>query len=206
MENIKTVNKNSSGKETEGKIKDAFITLYKNSPIEKISIKMITDLAGLSRYTFYIHFMDIYDLREQIEKEFFELIRGKVLGSLKELFQHGDLANALPNMEFYKEHKKHLEVLLCTYGKSHLGEMMKQEVKENIRKMIQPGNGHENTLTEFALEYYTSAMLGVLILWIKQDMQIPMKSLGAFMTEISETGPVPYLLKSVGLSNITKVA
>lgn len=44
------------GAETAERIKDAFITLYGNAPIEKISIKMITDLACLNRCTFYIHF------------------------------------------------------------------------------------------------------------------------------------------------------
>lgn len=207
MENIKDLKRNDGrkiqrGAETKERIKDAFITLYANRPIEKISIKMITDLAGLNRCTFYLHFTDIYDLREQIEREFFELIRDKVQGALKELFQHGDLMNALPSIDFYKEHKKYLEVLLCSYGKSHLGETMKQEVKESIRKMIQLGSGHDNTFTEYALEYFTSAMLGVLIYWIKQDMQLPMKSLSEFMTDITEMGSVPYLLKSVGIENL----
>jgi len=117
------------------------------------------------------------------------------------VFQHGDLASALPDMAFYKEHKKYLDVLLCTYGKSHLGEMMKQEINEGIRKRIQLGNGDENTFSEYALEHYTSAMLGVLIHWIKQDMQPPMEFVCNFMVDISKIGFVPYLLKNVGMTN-----
>lgn len=207
MKNFEDSNKKlkiNQGSEIEERIKNAFIALHEDRPIEKISIKMITDLAGLNRGTFYIHFIDIYDLREKIEREFFELIKEKVEGALVALFQHGALMEALPDMDFYNEHKKYLQVLLCGFGKSQLGEMMKQEVKKSIQKNITLSHEEDNIFTDYALEYLTSAMLGVLIHWIKHDMQPPMESLGKFITDITDMGSVSYLLKSVSLSSQNK--
>ncbi len=43
--------------------------LYAQKPIEKISIKEITELAGYNRGTFYLYYNDVYDLLHQIEEE-----------------------------------------------------------------------------------------------------------------------------------------
>lgn len=48
--------------ETKKLLSNAFKELMKEKPVEKISIREITDLAGLNRQTFYYHFEDIYDL------------------------------------------------------------------------------------------------------------------------------------------------
>lgn len=54
-----------------GRAKDTKVALAKalaermlDDPIEKISVKSITDKCGLNRQTFYYHFNDIYDLAQ----------------------------------------------------------------------------------------------------------------------------------------------
>ncbi len=53
--------------ETKAKMGQAFITLYQEKPIEKISVRELTDAAGYNRATFYIYDKDIYDLLKSIE-------------------------------------------------------------------------------------------------------------------------------------------
>ena len=48
---------------------ESFKELAKKHPIEKITIKEITDLAGVIRPTFYNHFQDKYELLEWIVRE-----------------------------------------------------------------------------------------------------------------------------------------
>ena len=52
---------------TKKKIADAFWELYKQKPIEKITIKEITILSQIHRATFYLHYQDIYMVLEEIE-------------------------------------------------------------------------------------------------------------------------------------------
>lgn len=54
---------------TRHKLMDSFWSLYKVSPIEKITISSITKSAGVHRSTFYEYFNDIYDLLEQLEED-----------------------------------------------------------------------------------------------------------------------------------------
>ena len=50
-------------------IKQAFIKLCINKRTEKITVTKILEKANVSRGTFYAHFQDIYDVKEQVEED-----------------------------------------------------------------------------------------------------------------------------------------
>ncbi len=54
---------------TKKNIYNAFISLREKKALEKITVKELTDAAGISKQTFYLHYKDIYDLAESIENE-----------------------------------------------------------------------------------------------------------------------------------------
>lgn len=56
-------------KRTKSAIINAFIELRSQKPIEKISIKELSDLAGINKATFYRHYEDIYALTDNLENE-----------------------------------------------------------------------------------------------------------------------------------------
>ena len=45
---------------TKQAIMDGFIELSKQMPIDKITVKKVTDYIGITRNTFYYHYQDIY--------------------------------------------------------------------------------------------------------------------------------------------------
>lgn len=50
-------------------IRRSFTDLLKTKPIQSISVKELSDRAGINRGTFYTHYQDIYALLEEIENE-----------------------------------------------------------------------------------------------------------------------------------------
>lgn len=54
---------------TERAIKETFIQLLEERPLNKITVKDIVDTCGINRNTFYYHFADIPDLIEKITTE-----------------------------------------------------------------------------------------------------------------------------------------
>ena len=50
-------------------IKDAFLHLISNKDITQIRVREITDIANISKGTFYAHYSDIYNVLEDIENE-----------------------------------------------------------------------------------------------------------------------------------------
>lgn len=50
-------------------LKQSFLTLLKEKPIHKITVKEVCELASLNRATFYAHYSDCFGLMESIENE-----------------------------------------------------------------------------------------------------------------------------------------
>lgn len=54
---------------TKKSIKEAFLKLRAEKPLEKITVKELAELAYINKATFYSYYKDIYDLAEQLEDE-----------------------------------------------------------------------------------------------------------------------------------------
>lgn len=54
---------------TKRAIKEAFLTLLKEKPVNRITVKELCELAELNRATFYAHYSDCFALMESIERE-----------------------------------------------------------------------------------------------------------------------------------------
>ena len=67
-------------KKTKRSIKNAFLQLRAQKPLERITIRELAELAEISKATFYLHYKDIYDLQQQIENE----AAGKINAILEE--------------------------------------------------------------------------------------------------------------------------
>ena len=53
-------------------LKESFIELMSEKQIKDITVKDLTEHADLNRGTFYLHYLDIYDLLNQLEDEVIE--------------------------------------------------------------------------------------------------------------------------------------
>lgn len=53
---------NAASDQTEHALAEALKTLMAHKPFDKITIRDITELAGIRRQNFYYHFEDVYDL------------------------------------------------------------------------------------------------------------------------------------------------
>ena len=68
--------KYATSEHTKRQLADALKQCMAQKPLEKISIREITDRCGLRRETFYYHFSDIYDLLKwMFEEEALVLLR-----------------------------------------------------------------------------------------------------------------------------------
>ena len=60
---------NKRRKETRDKISKVFITLLQTREINEISVTDICKMANINRSTFYVNYIDIYDLADKIGQE-----------------------------------------------------------------------------------------------------------------------------------------
>lgn len=65
-------------KKTKNAIINAFLQLRAKKPLERITVKELSDLAEINKATFYLHYKDIYDLSETLENELLDSVFNKL--------------------------------------------------------------------------------------------------------------------------------
>lgn len=65
-------------KRTRSNIINAFLKLRSSKPLEKITIKELSEEAQINKATFYLHYKDIYDLSDYLENEIIENIMSNI--------------------------------------------------------------------------------------------------------------------------------
>ena len=56
-------------KKTIRDIQDAFLQLRARKPLERITVRELVELAEIGKSTFYLHYKDVYDLCDQMQKD-----------------------------------------------------------------------------------------------------------------------------------------
>ena len=55
-------------------LKESFLTLLRDKPVNRITVKEVCELAELNRATFYAHYSDCFALLESIEQELLDAL------------------------------------------------------------------------------------------------------------------------------------
>ena len=140
-------------------------------PFEKITIKQITDGAGVIRVTFYNHFQDKYDLLEWI-------MRTEILMPVQILLANSMYREAVvlifKNMQKDKDFYMHI---VNMEGQNSFSEMAERGIEEILRHAIGgtelSGKGQKVWISpEFVSKYYAKAMTFVVVEWIRTGMRI----------------------------------
>ena len=127
--------------QTKANLRAAFWSLYTQKPIEKISIKEITDLAGYNRGTFYLYYKDVYDIFFQIEEEVLDMIEKVIQDGLMK----NDTFDLSHQMEFLMElaqtHSPYVSVLLSDRGDPKFATRLKELIWPLLNRYFVPTDG-----------------------------------------------------------------
>ena len=121
-------------KKTKRSIKNAFIKLRSTKPLERITIKELVESAEISKATFYLHYRDIYDLSDSLQKELIQ----DILQSLDqpELFLSDTTAFTSALFYAFSDHHSMIEILFSGSQSAILPLSIEKELKEYIFKII----------------------------------------------------------------------
>lgn len=155
---------------------ESFKELACQQSIEKITIKAITDKAGVIRPTFYNHFQDKYELLEWI-------IRVQILEPIKPLVHAGMVDEALLLIfTSVKKEQEFYEKAARLEGQNSFEAITKKCIEDVLMEVIQSknktGKGRHPWLTpEHIAQYYAQSMCFVVISWIKSGMTVEPKEI-----------------------------
>lgn len=140
-------------------------------PIEKITIKEITDKAGVIRPTFYNHFQDKYELLEWI-------IMTEILEPIKPLVKNGMVDQALILMFTSIEKEKEFYTKASRLeGQNSFESIVKQCITDTLMEVF--GERSEPMklpfswlTTQMVAEYYAQSMCYLVMFWIRGGMTV----------------------------------
>lgn len=141
--------------------------LLSKNTLDNITINNITDLAGVSRKTFYYHFQDIYDLLEWTLKEDLE---EAMAGNNEDDTWQQALLNVfnycLDNRDFVMNTNESLkrEALEEYLGKMATPTLFRIAGTLPVFEQLDPED------VDFIVEFYSYGVVGIIMRWIGDQM------------------------------------
>ena len=158
-------------------------------PIEKITIREITEKAGVIRPTFYNHFQDKYELLEWI-------VRRDLMDPVTEMLEGGQIKEAVIRVlgKIQQEREFYLNASRVV-GQNSFGEILSSCIAERILAGAKVENIHAHLaydwLTpELIADYYSQSMTYLVLRWIKNGMRLPTEEFAAAVLHIWEHSAV----------------
>lgn len=153
-------------KDTDKIIAESFKSLLRKYPMEKITVKEITESAGVIRPTFYNHFKDKYDVLEYV-------IWNDLLLVIKPLLLNNMVAEGLTLLfNNIKNDKEFYSNAVNIEGQNSFGIIARKLVSKMLLEVIEEKNivthNRYRWLTGNVIaEYYAQSMCYVAEIWIK---------------------------------------
>ncbi|MEE3428766.1 MAG: TetR-like C-terminal domain-containing protein [Ruminococcus sp.] len=152
---------------TERAIKETFLNLLNEKPVNKITVKDISQTCGINRNTFYYHYNDIPSLMEEIFTEQAELIVNlDENASLYELLIYAaDFAieNKTAVYHIYKSANREM-------FETYLERITEKTISNLIEGKAREYNTSENN-KKAIIHYYKCLLVGFVIDWLLSGMQ-----------------------------------
>ncbi|MBE5959143.1 MAG: TetR family transcriptional regulator [Lachnospiraceae bacterium] len=151
---------------------DSFLELIMTNPINKITIKQITDNAGVIRTTFYNHFQDKYQLVEYIISE-------DLLKPIQPLIQNKMWSEAiLLVLTTIENNKVVFSKIAKIEGQDSFEVMAERQLKDIIVDVMET-NGNWNSPSEYIwitperiAKYYAKIVIYIVKEWIEGGFEV----------------------------------
>lgn len=146
-------------RKTRRAISNAFLELRSHKPLERITIKELTELAEISKATFYLHYKDIYDLSEQMQNEIID----KILDGIKipELVISNPAQFIKELIIIFVSYQSIIDILFSGTQEIVLPLSIERKIKEYIFELMpeKRNDAHFNTLLTYKIlgGYYAYA-------------------------------------------------
>lgn len=172
---------------------DAFVELLAQKKLNEISIKELCEKADINRGTFYLHYQDIYDLKQQIEGDLYTELTALIMPfpNVKELdsyqlFYHmfsftkknADIFRALlgPNGDI-----SFLNNLNTLFKQYYLSPLMQGQPISYVRNI------------EYAYDFASAGFTGLVTSWLASDTNCSIEEMAKLTSKMVFDG-LPALL------------
>lgn len=179
-------------RKTKQSIQTAFIQILEEKSFESITIGDITKQAQINRGTFYLHFLDKFDLLDKIEQKLFEDL-GNHIDQLQTCYlqtetfekEQEQLADTL--FHFIEMHSPILKIFLSSHGRAGFHLRFRDAFSEKVRVNLEKNESliaNIKVPLEYFLSFITAAFLGLIEQWIQNGLDKTPQEMTALYIDI----------------------
>ncbi|MCC0649885.1 TetR/AcrR family transcriptional regulator C-terminal domain-containing protein [Clostridioides sp. ZZV15-6598] len=188
---------------TKKMIRSALAELIDEKGFNNISVTDLTQRADINRGTFYLHYVDKYDLLEKIENEIIQEIEEETKHLDSVNMMNIDASNEpLPFMvklfEYFRKNSVIIKSILGPKGDPTFERKIKKFIEINLfeKQKLKNFNIDEAVISEeYFIQYILSADLGVIQYWLEKNMKESPDEMALILARMSLLGP----LRAVGI-------
>lgn len=161
-------------------LRQALAELMQEKEFKDITVTDVVDRADINRGTFYVHYRDVYDLREKIENEMIEDFRSMLAGYLPSP-EHQSLRPVLGQaVDYVEENREMVCSLLRAAGSDGFKDKMLRIIEECRLSVSHAPREKEIYVAQFI----AAGVIGVLSKWLLQEDRLPKETLIDMMDEL----------------------
>jgi AcrR family transcriptional regulator len=156
-------------------IRDAFIDLLQEIELEKITVKRIAERATINRVTFYLHYQDIPEMLERMADDMINEIQAVLKAVPNQSDIDSDSSRLVKLLEHIAENSAFYKVVLASKRipvfTERFMKFMVDEITDKIEKReTSSSSSAESIPNDIAIWYITSAIIGTIVAWLRNDM------------------------------------
>lgn len=163
---------------TKEKIQSVFLQLLEDRYFNKISVQTIAQAAGINRGTFYLHYLDKYDLLDRMEASLLEGLENHLRqlqpGPLLEEAEKGAISfQAVGVFHYIGQHEEWFRVFLGEHNQSGFHRRLKDFFVRHFLDKIIANPDFFKTATvpaDYLSAFATSAFLGLIEQWLDNGL------------------------------------
>jgi AcrR family transcriptional regulator len=158
---------------TKRAIQKAFLELYSEKDFEHITVNDIADRADVNRGTVYHHYLDKFDLLDQIIDEHLQRLVEYCTPHGEESAQILAADELKPVFDYFEANSPFFSTLLANRSSSLFRERLMKFVSAELRKKLDASDRQSDIDHELNAQFMASSFVGIVEWWIQRQMPHP---------------------------------
>lgn len=184
-------------------IRSAFITLYRQKPIEQITVRELIQAAHVSRGAFYYYYADMFALRDSLTEELIQSVCLFLDAIIPEMIHNNLQFDTQAVKAFMFENKE----IIGLFFRDRPDPALFQTLKNCAKHRALAGFGlNPETLTQsqdYAVNYIADAQINLWQRWIANDMDVPLEDIVPIMEKAVKHVMMGFLLEPADYIDIS---
>ncbi len=178
-------------RKTKQLLRQSLAALLGEKPLSEITVKELTDRADVNRGTFYCHYRDIYDLKDQVERELFEELMAVIDTYTTDTLRQGLRPILADVFRFLKRNGDFVLVMLRpdSQSGSRTGNVFLDRIRAEIfRRGLQEWQDlygfQDSAQWEYYLDFVVAGCVALLQSWAKNGMRETPEEMAALSEQL----------------------